>query len=926
MCFTLLRVAMQRSWSLISCGGGIDKMHVVLRSRRPFSCFSLSRCRSTSSYHPSPLLPLISQSVKELRHYHQYRIMMAAILRSSTTLSGFPVARREAVVSYYRHGSFRTISGQIAGTTVNASSASSVDHLSSPTNTTTAKPRNLKRLMPEEAKAARRMAAKVKAMRARRKKVDKLRLETENLLEELSEAIQKLPLPEIPTPINQENAPMWPSKQLMDVLMKGLPASAAHRIVNALEKCATGKTYATPKSVLATVGRELKLMEKRAKRKGRTTYPSFISPLQRALQAFILSPGAKVDDLLVRTALEEAEMQEPMCAASSAEISRVLLELRSRWPHYAPSYRGGMSPIATTHETGLISSKSERKNAKTAADAPAPDASFGLGMCLLGGDEQEAMREGLRLSEQIRRQLPLVDINKLYSVLQKQEDKPSSHRVAFLWQLGSLMAPYTAGLLLDICKFLCVPIRPPRIRDIKTLGVIGWIEKIQTERQELVDKFARTLFLCRKRFILENQTLCGPYSLEALEEMSVPSGIAQLQGGDELHLLEMPVKKKKKKRANKIHEDSSACEDKIPLPFRKPNVTPKGNLSLVITPRHSTMGSSSSVAASSRPSPSRNSAAMNENVVSVDGDDAFAAATHGGARSVIPDSLLPTNDRERTVFLDNIPESATEQDIADVLSLCGRVQYARIICPSQSGFDMSHSEQVSKSNRNNNDGDDAVDEDKRHLMDPEECKEAVKEETDKLKREWILKKMPSSGRQNHSLSFPSSTPHAFVTFCDDSGYRAATNDSISILGIVIKGKCAMVNPATMKRTVHINTVGTRKSLRGLIHLLSEALKPIGCDVREMVYDTQNSGTPSALPATISVQTPSHKVALLVEKRLIEVGFRVSWKALKTSQRRKGWVGERANGKPFHVSPERMRIGSGLLDVLDIKAVDGTTIH
>ncbi len=811
----------------------------------------------------------------------------------------------------YRHGSCRAISGQITGIRKNASS-SSEGHLSTST-IVDVKTRKLKRQMSEETKAARRMAAKVKAMRTRRKNVDKLRFETEHLLEELSEAIQKLPSPVPPPPIKHEDTSMWPSKQLMDALTKGLPANAAQRIINALEKCATGKTYATPKSVLATVGRELKLMEKRAKKKGRTTYPSFISPVQQALQTFVLSPGAKVDDLLVRAALEKAESQESMCAVSSTELSLVLLELRLRWPHYAPSYRGGMSPIAI-HETGPASSESERGDTK----AEVASSSFGLGMCLLGGSEEEAMKEGLRLSEEIRRQLPLVDINKLYSVLQKQRDKPGSHRVAFLWQLGGLIAPYSANLLLDMCKFLCVPIRPPRIRDIKTLGVIGWIEKVQARRQELIAKFTRTLFLCRKRFILENQTLCGPYSLEALEELSVANGIDQLQGRDDTPLLELPVVKKKKKKRAHRNSHHSACEDKIPLPFRKPNVTPKGNLSLVIIPRRSTMGRS--VTASSRPSPSRNSAAVNGNLVSVDGDDSFAAH---GARSVIPDSLLPTDDGERTVFFDNIPESVTEQDIAEVLSLCGLVQYARIIRPSQAGFDISRGEQESKSN-SNNDGDEAVEEEgKRHLMDPKECKEAVKQETDKLKREWILKKTPGSNRQNHLLSSPSSAPHAFVTFCDDSGYKAATCDSISILGIVIKGKCAMVSPATTKRILHINTIGTRKSLGGLIHLLSEALKPIGCDVREMVHDTQNSGPPSALPATISFQTPSHEIALLVEKRLIEIGFPVSWKALKTSQRRKGWVGERANGKPFHVSPERMRIGSGLLDVLDIKAVDGT---
>ncbi len=132
----------------------------------------------------------------------------------------------------------------------------------------------------------------------------------------------------------------------------------------------------------------------------------------------------------------------------------------------------------------------------------------------------------------------------------------------------------------------------------------------------------------------------------------------------------------------------------------------------------------------------------------------------------------------------------------------------------------------------------------------------------------------------------------------------------------------MVSPAHASRTLHINTIGARKSLKTLIHLLSEALKPTDCDVREMVHDTQNSGFPSVLPATISFCAPSHEVALLVEKRLIELGFSVSWKTLKPTQRRGCWAGERTNGKPIHVSPERMRIGSGLLDVLDIKAVDG----
>ncbi len=815
----------------------------------------------------------------------------------------------------YRHSSCSTVSGQIDSTRENSSSSSSVDHLCSPPSTTTVKPRSLKRQLPEEVKAVRRMAAKVKAMRARRKKVDKLRFETERLLEELSEAFQKLPSPVISAPQNQEDASMWPSKQLMDALMKGLPVNAAYRIVNALEKCAKGKTYATPKSVVATVGREFKLMEKRAKKKGRTIYPSYTSPLQRALQAFVLSPGAKVDDLLVRAALEEAAVQEPMCAASSTELSEVLLELKPKWPHYAPSYRGGMSPIAT-HETGLVPSESEGGDT-IAATPESADASFGLGTSLLGGDENEVTREGVRLSEEIRRHLPLVDINKLYFVLQKQKDKPSSHRVAFLWQLGSLIAPYSVDLLLHICKFLCVPIRPPRIRDIKTLGVIGWIEKVLTQRQELVAELAWTLFLCRKRFILENQTLCGPYSLEALEELSVADGIAKLQGvHDESPLLEVPVKKKKKKRANKNHD--SAYDDKIPLPFRKPNVTPKGNLSLVIIPRHSTTVRDVT--------PSGHAAAVNGNLVSVDGndddDDSFVTRE---ATNVIPDSLLPIDDGEHTVFLDNIPECVNEQDIAEVLSLCGPVKYARIVRPSQTASGIFGGEQKSKSNDAGEDTVEVVEEeetDERHSMDPEECKEAVKQETAELKRKWILKKMPRSANQGHLASSPSSNPHAFVTFCDNSGYKVALSDSISILGIVIKKKCATVSPANANRTLHINILGARKSLRSLLHLLSEALKPIDCDVREMVHDAQNAGSPSVLPATISFCAPSHKVALLVEKRLIELGFSVSWKALKPTQRRKGWVGERANGKPFHVSPERMRIGSGLLDVLDIKAANG----
>ncbi len=815
----------------------------------------------------------------------------------------------------YRHSSCSTVSGQIDGTRENSSSSPLVDHLCSPTTTTTVKPRSLKRQLPEEVKAVRRMAAKVKAMRARRKKVDKLRFETERLLEELSKTFQKLPSPVISAPKQHEDASMWPPKQLMDALMKGLPANAAHRIVNALEKCAKGKTYATPKSVVATVGREFKLMEKRAKKKGRTIYPSYTSPLQRALQAFILSPGAKVDYLLVRAALEEAVVQEPMCAASSTELSEVLLELRPKWPHYAPSYRGGMSPIAT-YETGLVSSESKGGGTIAAAIPESADASFGLGTSLLGGDKNEVTKEGVRLSEEIRRQLPLVDINKLYSVLQKHKDKPSSHRVAFLWQLGSLIAPYSVDLLLHICKFLCVPIRPPRIRDIKTLGVIGWIEKVQTQRQELVAELARTLFLCRKRFILENQTLCGPYSLEALEELNVANGIAKLSGEhDESPLLEVPVKTKKKKRANKSYD--SACDDKIPLPFRKPNVTPKGNLSLVIIPRHST--TVRDVA------PSRHAAAVNGNLISVDDndDDDDSFVTHG-ATNVIPDSLLPIDDGEHTVFLDNIPECVNEQDIAEILSLCGPVKYARIIRPFQAASDIFSGKQKSKSNDAGEDTVEVVEEeeDERHLMDPEECKEAVKQETAELKRGWMLKKMPHSANQGHLASSPSSTPHAFVTFCDNSGYKVALNDSISILGIVIKGKCATVSPANANRTLHINTIGARNSLRRLIHLLSEALKPIDCDVREMVHDTQNAGSPSVLPATISFRAPSHNVALLVEKRLIELGFSVSWKALKPTQRKKGWVGEKADGKPFHVSPERMRIGSGLLDVLDIKAVDG----
>ncbi len=821
----------------------------------------------------------------------------------------------------YRHGSCRAISGQITGIRKNASS-SSEGNLSTST-IVDVKTRKLKRQMSEETKAARRMAAKVKAMRTRRKNVDKLRFETEHLLEELSEAIQKLPSPVPPPPIKHEDTSMWPSKQLMDALTKGLPANATQRIINALEKCATGKTYATPKSVLATVGRELKLMEKRAKKKGRTTYPSFISPVQQALQTFVLSPGAKVDDLLVRAALEKAESQESMCAVSSTELSLVLLELRLRWPHYAPSYRGGMSPIAI-HETGPASSESERGDTK----AEVASSSFGLGMCLLGGSEEEAMKEGLRLSEEIRRQLPLVDINKLYSVLQKQRDKPGSHRVAFLWQLGGLIAPYSANLLLDMCKFLCVPIRPPRIRDIKTLGVIGWIEKVQARRQELIAKFTRTLFLCRKRFILENQTLCGPYSLEALEELSVANGIDQLQGRDDTPLLELPVVKKKKKKRAHRNSHHSACEDKIPLPFRKPNVTPKGNLSLVIIPRNPTANRGIEAAAassSSNPSPSRHSMAVNGNHISVDNDN-HSFSAHGGATTdVIPGSFLPTDNGLRTVFLDNIPEYVTARDIAEVLSLCGPVEYARIIHPPQAAAsDILGDKRESKSNDNTNDELMAEEEegDEHHLMDLKECKEAVKEETDELKREWILRKMPRSTRKDRLALFPSSTPHAFVTFCDDSGYKASTSDSISILGIVIKGKCATVSPATSSRTLHINTTRTRKSLGSIIQLLSEALKPIDYDVREIMHDTQNAGSPSALPATISFQAPSHKVALLVEKRLIEIGFPVSWKALKTSQRRKGWVGERASGKPFHVSPERMRIGSGLLDVLDVKAVDG----
>ncbi len=909
---------MLRTSSLIPQSGAIKEKHVLL-SRRLFSCLALPRCRSSISNNSCH--PPTSQPVKELQYYHQYRKMTATIFRTSTMLSGFPCKRREAVVRY-RYSSCSTVSGHSNNTSENPyPSCSSMDNLKSApptTATTTVKQRSFKRQLPEEVKALRRKAAKVKAMKARRKKIDKLQFETENLLEQLSEALQKLPSPVISAPQNEEDALMWPSKELMDALMKGLPANAAHRIVNALEKCAKGKTYATPKSVVATVGREFKLMEKRAKKRGRTIYPGYTSPLQRALQVFILSRGAKEDDLLLCAALEEALVQEPMCAASSTELSEVLLELRPKWPHYAPSYRGGMSPIAT-HESGLVSSESKGRDNTVVETPESADASFGLGTSLLGGDERKVSKEAVRLSEEIRRQLPLVNINKLYSVLEKQRDKPSSHRVAFLWQMGSLIAPYSVDLLLNICKFLCVPIRPPRIRDIKKIGVIGWIEKVQTQRQDLVAKLSRTLFLCRKRFILENQALCGPYSLEALEELSAANGIAVLEGEleDKTPLLEMPVKKKKKKRASKNHD--LACDDKVPLPFRKPNVAPKGNLSLVIVPRHS-----STVKYVAPSGHAAEAAALNRNRVSVDDNEAHEATI---TNDVIPDSLLPVMDGEHTVFLDNIPECFNEQDVVNVLSSCGPVKYARIIRPSQAVSDIFGSEQKSKSSDKEEEAIEVVmgdeeEEDERHLIDPEEYKEAVKQETAELKRGWILKKMPRSAKQGHLASSTSSTPHAFVTFCDSSGYNAALSDNISILGIVIQGKCVMVSPAHASRTLHINTIGARKSLKTLIHLLSEALKPTDCDVREMVHDTQNSGFPSVLPATISFCAPSHEVALLVEKRLIELGFSVSWKTLKPTQRRGCWAGERTNGKPIHVSPERMRIGSGLLDVLDIKAVDG----
>ncbi len=254
------------------------------------------------------------------------------------------------------------------------------------------------------------------------------------------------------------------------------------------------------------------------------------------------------------------------------------------------------------------------------------------------------------------------------------------------------------------------------------------------------------------------------------------------------------------------------------------------------------------------------------------------------------DSHWDLDREQRTVFVGNLPVTASTDDLYNAFARCGQVSAVHMMDQRAARlravlrdrfreyFRRSHRRVQERMQRLVTDAQSQLGQDLGVLVDgtvPDEVGELplqldVEGTVDISTLLGVLQKAEAMGRQ---LSRVSSGPdaklyeahplHAFVTFDSAEAAAAASSAALQLFGVVIRDTACKVLPASTARVVHVSGLPTENNAEMSSMMLEQLLSVHGVRYHLRVLDTQRLSPLMVSNGTALLEMPSHRDAALL---------------------------------------------------------------